>query len=223
MSRVVFLIDGFNMYHSLVDAHNTLGIYAKWLDLHSLCRSYIPLFGKDAVLEEVHYFSAFAHHKNDASVIKRHEAYKNCLEDAGVITHMGRFKARTTQCPLSGKIDDGDPAIQCPLGGHFTRHDEKETDVAIAVKLCELVHKKRAEIIVLVTGDTDLTPAVRLCNEDSPKTTVLFAFPYKRSNAELKRLAPKSFEISIDAYKRHQFHNPMILSDGRQINKPSSW
>ena len=223
MKRVAFLIDGFNLYHSIIDAHDFLGLRVKWLDISSFCRAYIPLFGKEASLSEIHYFSAYAFHKNDAGVIKRHETYIQCLKSAGIYTHLGRFKARSTQCPLTGQMQALNSGISCPINGHFLRHDEKETDVAIAVKLCELVLKNKAEIVVLVTGDTDLAPAFRLCNEYSPQTTILFAFPYRRFNNELKELAPKSFLISTDAYKRHQFPNPVIMGDGTQLFKPVTW
>ena len=63
MNRVTFLVDGFNVYHSAKDAQADLGgASTLWLDLSSLLRSYISIFGKDAVLTEIYYFSALAKH-----------------------------------------------------------------------------------------------------------------------------------------------------------------
>jgi len=48
VSRTAFIIDGFNVYHSLIDASKNLGLPGetgtKWLNLRGLCESYIPLF-----------------------------------------------------------------------------------------------------------------------------------------------------------------------------------
>lgn len=53
VNRVVFLVDGFNVYHSLRQATRDSGETLKWLDLHALCNSYVQssLFGEAGVLE----------------------------------------------------------------------------------------------------------------------------------------------------------------------------
>ncbi len=62
MSRVAFLVDGFNVYHSIREAIKDGSGSSKWLDYHSLCRSYLNVFGRKAHLERVVYFSAYATH-----------------------------------------------------------------------------------------------------------------------------------------------------------------
>jgi hypothetical protein len=79
MERATFLIDGFNLYHSVKLASYALGLNeagTKWLDLTSLCQSYLHLFGKSAVLHEIYYFSAFAKHleASKPDVTARHAA-----------------------------------------------------------------------------------------------------------------------------------------------------
>ena len=107
--------------------------------------------------------------------------------------------------------------------GQFKREKEKETDVAIAAKLFEICYGNAAESIVLVTGDTDLAPAVRLCRQLFADRTILFAFPYRRVNDELRQLAPGSFKIDAKTYFRNQFPDPLALLDGTSIVKPVSW
>lgn len=47
MNRTVFIVDGFNLYHSVVDAaRDAPGATTKWLDLRKLCSSYLPLAGQ---------------------------------------------------------------------------------------------------------------------------------------------------------------------------------
>ena len=62
-NRVTFLVDGFNLSHSVRQAMDDSGsAHLRWLDLKSLLRSYLHVFGAAATLEEVHYFTAYAHH-----------------------------------------------------------------------------------------------------------------------------------------------------------------
>jgi hypothetical protein len=53
MNRTVFIIDGFNLYHSTRDASNDLGGQStKWLDVRALCESYLYTISKTARLED---------------------------------------------------------------------------------------------------------------------------------------------------------------------------
>ncbi|MEQ9563657.1 MAG: NYN domain-containing protein [Woeseiaceae bacterium] len=150
-NRVVFLVDGFNVYHSAkVAAADLGGASTLWLDLRSLLSSYISLFGRDAVLSDIYYFSALARHM---------------------------------------KLFDFD---SCGT-------------------------------VVLVTGDTDLAPAVRMAAEVFPEKNICFAFPYKRKNKELNAITHKSFLIRKERYATHQFSDPFKGVAGRTINKPATW
>ena len=85
MNRTTFIVDGFNLYHSVCQASQALGLAGsgvKWLDLHGLCRSYLSLIGGGAQLERVYYFSALATHLEPAkpNLTIRHRAYLECLE-----------------------------------------------------------------------------------------------------------------------------------------------
>ena len=76
---------------------------------------------------------------------------------------------------------------------------------------------------VLVTGDTDIAPAVRAVKRLYPTKDVCFAFPYKRKNKELAALADKQFKIRKEKYTAHQFSDPVVLPTGRSIAKPTGW
>jgi len=69
----MFLVDGFNLYHSLIDAQKDSGLKsAKWLNLKQLCSSYLhnagQAVGRRAEIENVYYFSASPTHPNLSSV-----------------------------------------------------------------------------------------------------------------------------------------------------------
>lgn len=212
MTRVTFIIDGFNLYHSVREAaQDSGGASTKWLDISGLCSSYIHLFGKTAVLHEIYYFSALATHleASNPDATRRHRDFIKCLEAKGVIVELNRFKKKSMTCS------------SCKH--RFNRYEEKETDVALAIKLLELFFTDSCDTAVLVTGDTDLAPAARTAKKLFTNKKVVFAFPYKRKNQELAKLAPNSFEIRKKQYVKHQFPNPYVLPDGSKVHKPSNW
>jgi uncharacterized LabA/DUF88 family protein len=224
MNRVTFLIDGFNLYHSVVDLSRDQGLHVKWLNIHSLCSSFLHLISRDATMAEIYYFSAFAYHLNNPNIIKRHQDYIECLKSTGIIPEMGRFKPKDIICPLHSQLmKSSSTNVSCPIHGKFTKHEEKETDIAIAAKLFEIMSRDMCDTAVLLTGDTDLTPAVETCKRLFPTKGIHFAFPYRRHNSELKALLPGSFKIHTGSYVRHLFPDPVRLPDGTEIWKPASW
>ena len=207
--RTTFLVAGFNLYHSIVDiAKDDIGCNVKWLDIYALCKSYLHLIGKHTTIESVYYFSALAYHLNDPDVIERHEDYIKCLAETVINVQLSRFKEKT---------------ITDSHGGKIIPHEEKETDVAIASQLFEVLYKGICDSVVIITGDTDLAPAVKTAKKLFPNKYVIFAFPYNRKSEELATLAPGSFKIRNGSYIKHQFPNPFKLSNGTEIFKPLSW
>ena len=215
MKRTSFLIDGFNLYHSARAVEKVLRTSTKWLNINSLCSSYLHLIsgfiGKKVKLQSIYYFSALASHleASHPDVTERHKKFIRCLKDTGIKVKLSQFKAKEIKCPKCGT--------------EFTKHEEKETDVSIAIKLLEIFFKDECDIAVIVSGDTDLAPALKtaisLCNDK----IVICAFPYGRKNNELANLAHNSFKINKNQYAAHQFCNPYILADGIKIHKPHSW
>lgn len=159
----------------------------------------------------VYYFSALARHleavKPDVTV--RHLAYIECLRSTGVQVELAQFKQKRTKCP------------HCSLV--ITRHEEKGTDVAVAVKLVELCATDQCDAVVLLTGDSDLAPAVRAAQRQFPKKEMFSFFPYGRASFELRSLVRQSFKIKSDRYVKFQLPDPVVLADGRQISKPTGW
>jgi uncharacterized LabA/DUF88 family protein len=212
--KTVFLVDGFNLYHSAKDASQQLGLAGtgtKWLDIRSLCSSYLHLIDRNARFETVYYFSAYVTHlqKFSPGTVQRHRQYVTCLEETGVAVEMARFKRKY---------------ITCPSCHHTTeRHEEKETDVAMAIKLLEVFISGEADAVILVTGDTDCAPAVRTAQQLFPNKQIGFAFPHGRNNKDLINLSSLHFSISGKSYLKHQFPDPFVMSDGRQVHKPTTW
>lgn len=186
-----------------------------WLDLRKLCASYLhavrSAIGQRVELGTVDYFSAVARHLTvrDPQAAGRQAAYLSALRASGVILTLSRFKQKDVTCP------------RC--GNRFQRYEEKETDVAIAMKLMEVAARGGCEVVVLISGDTDLVPAIKAAKRLSPSLLVGVAFPFLRHNAELKAVADFTFSIGQRDVQRAQFPPEIILPDGTTILKPTGW
>ncbi|MDQ8208082.1 NYN domain-containing protein [Coraliomargarita sp. SDUM461003] len=148
--RTSFFIDGFNLYHSLRTAERLLPhTQLKWLDIPALCRSYLPMVGNGAELEEIHYFSAYADHlqKEIPQKPERHRKFTRALTASKVNVHIAKFRKKKVWSH-SQKI-------------WLEAYEEKETDVAIACKVLSLAQKNAFEVAVLITGDSDFSPLAR--------------------------------------------------------------
>ena len=212
MNRTTFLVDGFNLYHSAKAAQQDLqGASTKWLDIKSLLTSYLSVLPGRAQLEDIYYFSAFAGHIDSKrpGTTPRHKLFIECLRATGIQIELGRFKYKTVWCQ---KCTTKTP-----------HYEEKETDVAIATKLLEIFHRDQCDTAVLVTGDTDLVPAIHTASRIFSGKTVSLAFPYRRKNKELAKLVSTSFYIRKERYPKHQFADPFTLPSGRQLAKPPGW
>ncbi len=100
--RVLFLVDGFNLYHSVCQALADRRVTnAKWLDFNSFCRSLLVdviSFQPKADLARVSYFTALAHHVPDPGVVQRHRTFIAALESVGVDAVLGNFKQKQVKC-----------------------------------------------------------------------------------------------------------------------------
>ncbi len=207
-NRVCFLVDGFNVYHSVCEAQSSIkGSSMKWLDMRGLCESYLSSIGNGAALQKVFYFSAFMDWLPDKAA--RHEIYVRALRATGVEVQLHRFKQKEVWCKTCKQV--------------HVHHEEKETDVAIAVKLMELLAVDACDTIVLVTGDTDLAPAIRTAKMLWPAKRIWTLFPFGRHNAELKLLAHGWLKVKAKRYLSYQLPNPLKISDSELLWKPTTW
>lgn len=142
--------------------------------------------------------------------------FVKCLRASGVTVQLARFKKKDIFFRIEGDMGER-------VKGRVRRHEEKETDVAIAAKLFELLITDNCDTDMLVTGDTDIAPACRTARRLFPHKDIGFAFPYNRKNDELAGLASLWFVIDENQYISHQFSDPLILPSGEKVDKPSTW
>lgn len=159
--RVNVYIDGFILYHALQKEHH------KWLNLHGLARIFAP--PPKHVIKRVYYFTAYATWRPGS--FRRHQEYVRALQASGVIPVLGRFKEKDRSC------------FKC--GAQYKGHEEKESDINIAVTILDDAFEDRFDLAILISSDSDLCPALRLVRSKYPSKV-------------LKIITPRALNTSYD-------------------------
>jgi uncharacterized LabA/DUF88 family protein len=160
--RVAAFVDGFNLYHAIDDLRTP---HLKWLNLRGLCEAFAPT--PEHQLTGVLYFSAFATWRRDS--YGRQQAYVKALKAAGVTPIMGRFKPKDRGCRSCGAT--------------WQDHEEKETDVNVALQLLHWAHRDKFDLALLISGDSDLSPVVRLVRGEFPHKRIRILTPVGRNHS----------------------------------------
>jgi uncharacterized LabA/DUF88 family protein len=208
MANVTVFIDGFNVYHSL---DTTQFRQYKWLDYGLLARS---LAHPDYTINKIFYFTALA--SWNSGKVNRHNYYLQALRDRGIVPVMGKFKR--VQKELRRKYPD-----DLELTAVYQTFEEKHTDVNIAIALVAGALRDEYDVVMLVSGDTDLVPAALAVKKYCPGKRIHLVVPFGRRANELTNVADEVSSISEQILRTSQLPDPYACADGTVIRKPASW
>lgn len=158
----------------------------KWLDLPSLLVSITHEIEPQSRTAEINYFTApvqpslatRGHQSKHAQ-----DTYIRALKAKGVNVYMGRHRLDHRKAPrfISREV----PASRADQVDIWNL-EEKETDVRIGIGMYRLAAKQyyrgdhQVDQIVLVSGDTDMTPALEALREDFPALKIGVILPHRR-------------------------------------------
>ena len=215
--RVGFFVDGFNLYHSLAACAKDSGDHSvKWLDLIGLTKGSLHEVGGSSELGALHYFTALPEHLylSDPGRLQRHRTYVRALTAYGSTRPtivFGRIAQQQVQVRTAGG----------PVIGSLWR--EKGTDIALAMALLREASKGDLDEAVIISGDADYLPAIKVFREMYPNVGLRFAFPRGRASKELCREAPNSFTLTSAAYLSHRLPERIRLPSGKWLHCPDEW
>lgn len=202
----IVYIDGFNLYYGALR-----GTPYKWLDLDRL----FSLLRPHDHLVAIRYFSALVSGPTRAN----QDTYLRALATTPrVHVTLGNFKAKRVRCLVT----------DCPHPGSrlFETLEEKRTDVNIAVHILDDVYSGACGQVVLVSGDSDLVPALRMVRVRYPGVPIQLYVPanhrVRAMATELRSAADKARELPLNLLHLAQFPDP-IDHEGNLICKPESW
>ena len=103
-------------------------------------------------------------------------------------------------------------------------YEEKESDVNLATQIVADAFKDNCDIVILVSADSDMIPAIELAREAGKK--VLIYFPPNHSSSNLRLLAgmrPTRLERYEKRFKNALLPDKIILSNGFELTIPEKW
>jgi uncharacterized LabA/DUF88 family protein len=175
MPNVRMYIDGFNIYHAI----EALGRpKLKWINYWALAKG---MLRPEETLTEVNFFTAILNW--NAEKRRRHVNYIDALRASGVSIHEANFKKAQKHCR--------DHARYCSF------HEEKQTDVAIAVKIVSDALSGNVDRVILLTADSDQIPTARFISA-LPNVGISLVYPPGRQSTarDLGNAIPDRTELT---------------------------
>jgi uncharacterized LabA/DUF88 family protein len=207
--KTIVYIDGFNLYYGALRRTPY-----KWLDVMALCKFLLP----NNQIVRIKYFTALVKPRpNDPDQPNRQQIYLRALRTIpGLEIIYGHFLEHVIKMPLA------DSAPGEPKYTRVIKTEEKGSDVNIASHLVNDGHKKRYEVAILLSNDSDLVEPVKIVrNELMYPVGVLNPIPDKPSH-DLRKYASFVKPIRKGVLSASQF--PPVLTDATgTFHKPSSW
>ena len=206
LRRSIVYVDGFNLYYGALRR----GPY-KWLDLDR----YFRMLRNEDDLQAIKYFTAEVSGKSSS----HQNTYLRALSTLPLVEIvLGRFKEKEVRCQVRS----------CKFAGDrmFKRTEEKRTDVSIALHLLDDAHRDMCDLQVIVSGDSDLVPAVTMVREQFPEMGIVVYVPARSgvrgAATEIRFAAGKHKTLPLGLLKRAQLPDTIAEGSG-SIQKPSSW
>jgi uncharacterized LabA/DUF88 family protein len=207
-------IDGFNLYYGALSQTPY-----RWLDLDQLVRRLRP---HDQIVK-VKYFTALI----DGPSQQKQKTYLEALSSLPSIEIvMGNFKRKTVECGNTS----------CPgnlrANRRFQTYEEKRTDVNIALHMLDDAHQGRSIRFILISGDSDLVPAIELVSAKmtTAKIDVYIPVPQNKAGAreraykkELRAVSTSVRALPSQLFQRSLLPNPVIVGPGKSAARPIGW
>lgn len=205
MDRVIVYIDGFNLY---------FGLKSKgwrryfWLNPQRLTENLLKP-GQKLVFTK--YFTArVSNNPRNPDKHKRQATFLEAIETlADTRIYYGHYLPKPQTC------------FKC--GATWNAHEEKMTDVNIAVEMLNDAYDDAFDTAMLVSADSDLSAPVEAVRARFPKKRVVVACPPDRQSKRLESVASACFRIGRKKFHDSQFPDELCKPDGFVLKRPASW
>lgn len=212
MKRVVFYVDGFNFYYGIKNMSKHKPDWRKfyWLDLVQFFSEFLK---EDEELVTVNYFTARP--KNKGKMV-RQNMLMNCNKAVNgnkLKIHYGKYQDKTMTCRAS----EG-------CGKEYMHWEEKQTDVNLAIKIVEDCHNEICDKIVLVSGDSDFLPPLKLVKKYYNNIETLVLFPPTKYTHSIVQLGQPCLSLEQHKPKWNKARMEEVVEiNGKEYRKPTEW
>ena len=205
----VVYIDGFNWYHAIFRHRSEW----KWLNL----QTFFEWLRRGENVVSIKFFSALIDQPN-SDARDRQQRYLRALETLPKVSViLGVFQERTVKCRACGQP--------------YSVPEEKKTDVNIAVEIISDAISEQVTRMTIVSGDSDIQPAVEWVVRNRPNirvTVYIPALPPEQGGRRTdyyrtKRLPVGCYFLPLDHFDKHQLPAVVHLADGTMAVRPHIW
>lgn len=213
MKRVTFYINGFNFYYGLRTAKQ---IDKKWYKAYwvDLVKFFSLFLGEGQVLEKVIYFTA-------SPLNREKNRHQSAFLNANKLINGDRFEI------VRGKYISKE--IKCPRCKYaIIRPEEKKTDVNISIRMLADCVKDATDIVVLVSGDSDLLPPIEFIQHNYPVKQIKAFFPPSIFSRDISsNIKAHKGKVTLLEKNYHKFdisQMPDCVTDGEKTYTiPEKW
>lgn len=207
--RTIVYVDGFNLYYGAVR-----GTPYKWLDL----QRFFTLIRQHDDIRAIKYFTAWVM----GPTLPNQQAFLAALATRPLVQPvLGNFKQKRVKCAFA----------QCAMPGQpprfFDVYEEKRTDVNIAVYMLDDAYQDACDNFVLVSGDSDLVPAVKMIRHRFPHKRIIVyvpaQVPQRGAAVELRTSAHTHRLLPLNLLQHAQLPTQVPDGSGGFISKPAAW
>jgi len=140
----------------------------------------------------------------------RQTLYLDALEAHGGIEIVtGHFMTNPLRCHACKNI--------------WTKPEEKMTDVQLASQVLADGFQHRIDHAIIVSGDSDLVPPVRVIKKEQLPVHVTVAFPPGRRSTDLAHASDDEIQIWQRTLERCQLPDVVRTRDGIKLERPAHW
>jgi hypothetical protein len=205
--RANVYVDGWNLWFAIAD----LGVpHLLWLSIAGLANDLVRQDGR--TFGSVCYFSADPKHRSRSDLLHvvNHRTYMRALHESGVECIMGYF---------------GSKEMTCSTCRHkFRAAEEKETDVAIGVRIAHDAFTHKFDVAYLVSCDGDYGPVARLFRDHLPsKKFVAVAIPGRAQTPSLLGLTSHHRRINRGQLDRNLLPQRVPTKRSTHIIRPAAY
>ncbi|HLH54596.1 MAG TPA: NYN domain-containing protein [Verrucomicrobiae bacterium] len=206
-------MDAFNWYFGIFQHRPAW----KWLNI----QSFFETLRLDEEVVAVKFFTALVDPRLHIS--SRRDRQKRYFKALGSLPKvriiLGKYQERTVTCQ----------ARDCQRRLQYVVAEEKKTDVNIAVHLLDDAIRNATESMVIVSGDSDLEPAVEWVRRNYPQVKITVYIPVlddedrQRRSDNYHRMGVICKPLPLADIPRHILPITIALGDNQNITRPLEW
>jgi hypothetical protein len=209
--KCIVYIDGYNWYHAVFKHHPEW----KWLNI----QSFFETLRLDDDVIAVKLFSSMINPLPDPSALERQEKYFSALKTLPKVRIiLGKFQPRQVTC-----------RAQCRQ--NYMVDEEKKTDVNMAVEIMSDAIDGKAGLLCVVTGDSDIQPAIEWVSKRHPSlkiTVYVPALPVDQRDRRTDYYKTKGLNVGcqflpLGDLNKHQLPHNVKLENKTFSCKPETW